>query len=52
MLLWIPSNRTMFLGTTQPIDAQELQLIIDDAVHAFLRAHSMPSEQPCETSAN
>lgn len=43
MLLWIPSNRTMFLGAMQPLRADEVRAIIDDGVDAFLRAHRMPS---------
>jgi len=44
MLLWIPSNRIMFLGASSPIRAEELRSIIDDGVDAFLRAHSLPNE--------
>ena len=43
MLLWIPSNRIMFLGATSPIRAEELRATIDDGIAAFLRAHSLPN---------
>jgi len=39
MLLWIPSNRIMFLGTAPTPGTQELGAIINDGVDVFLRAH-------------
>ncbi|WP_062395457.1 TetR/AcrR family transcriptional regulator [Gordonia phthalatica] len=39
MLLWIPSNRTMFAGIAQPMSAGELADVIDAGVAAFVRAH-------------
>jgi hypothetical protein len=41
MVRVVPSNRTMLLGTTRTMDADDLRSIIDDGVDAFLRAHSM-----------
>ena len=40
MLLWIPSNRIMFLGAARTPGEEELRAIIDEGVDAFLRAHS------------
>ena len=41
MLLWIPSNRTMFLGAAAALDAEDLRPLIDESVGAFLRAHDL-----------
>lgn len=40
MLLWIPSNQTMFASGTLPIGPDELAPMIDAGVTAFLRAYA------------
>ena len=39
MLLWIPSNQTMFASATRPITAEELRPTITAGAAAFLRAY-------------
>lgn len=39
MLLWIPSNQTMFTGAARPVGEDELVAVIDSGVAAFLRAY-------------
>ncbi|AUS78740.1 TetR/AcrR family transcriptional regulator [Actinoalloteichus sp. AHMU CJ021] len=39
MLLWIPSNQTMFAAATRPVSEAELAPALDAGVEAFLRAY-------------
>lgn len=43
MLLWIPSNRTMFTAGAEPLADRFLARVIDSGTTAFLRAYSPSS---------
>ncbi|WP_016698173.1 TetR/AcrR family transcriptional regulator [Actinoalloteichus spitiensis] len=44
MLLWIPSNQTMFAAATRPVSESELAPVVDAGVRAFLRAYRRDEE--------
>ncbi|MFP3466375.1 TetR/AcrR family transcriptional regulator C-terminal domain-containing protein [Leifsonia sp. SIMBA_070] len=40
MLLWIPSNQTMFAGATRPVRRGDLKPLVDATIDAFVRSYS------------